>query len=185
MLWFIFWVRKVTFHSVCMYVHVILLHCFPSLVFMFNLNKLWTDTFIRNYIVEKKEERHFIWVCMFCFHESAYWGQYFYVSNWRRDWHFTWSSEPCEGLAVCRAKAVQCIHFSVIRRWVLVWPLGMNPCPIFYSPECTWTPNICWGIKVFPLVIIYNDSQNLSSWLCNNIVQRKLRLVTLRTLRVN
>ena len=30
----------------------------------------------------------------------------FYVSNWRRDHHFTWSSEPCEGLACCSAKGV-------------------------------------------------------------------------------
>ena len=28
----------------------------------------------------------------------------FYVSNWRRDRHFTWSSEPREGLAISRAK---------------------------------------------------------------------------------
>ena len=35
-----------TFHSVCMYVHVILLHCFASLVF----------TFSRNYIVEKRKK---------------------------------------------------------------------------------------------------------------------------------
>ena len=71
MLWFIFWVRKVTFHSVCMYVHVILLHCFPSLVFILNLNDRWTNTFSRNFTDEKKKERHFIWVCMFCFHESC------------------------------------------------------------------------------------------------------------------
>ena len=25
----------------------------------------------------------------------------FYVSDWRRDSHFTWSSEPREGLAAC------------------------------------------------------------------------------------
>ena len=30
----------------------------------------------------------------------------FYVSYWRRDRHFTWSSEPREGQAACRAKAV-------------------------------------------------------------------------------
>ena len=30
----------------------------------------------------------------------------FYVSNWRRDCHFTWSSEPREGLAFCSAKEV-------------------------------------------------------------------------------
>ena len=95
MLWLIFWVGKVTFHSVCMYVHVILLHCFPSLVFTFNLNELWTNTFSRNYAVE--------FAC-FVFTKVAYWGQYFYVSNWRWDWHFMWSSEPCEGLAICRVR---------------------------------------------------------------------------------
>ena len=26
--------------------------------------------------------------------------------NWRRDHHFTWSPESCEGLGICRAKAV-------------------------------------------------------------------------------
>ena len=40
-------------------------------------------------------------------HESANWGHYIiYVSYWRRDRDFTWSSEPCEGPAACRAKAV-------------------------------------------------------------------------------
>ena len=36
----------------------------------------------------------------------AYWGHYFYVSYWRRDSHFTWSSKPREGLAACSAKGV-------------------------------------------------------------------------------
>ena len=35
-----------------------------------------------------------------------YWGHYFYISNWRWDLHFTWSSKPCEGLAACSAKGV-------------------------------------------------------------------------------
>ena len=30
----------------------------------------------------------------------------FYVSYWRRDRHFSWLSEPREGLAICKAKAV-------------------------------------------------------------------------------
>ena len=40
----------------------------------------------------------------------------FYVSNWRRDRHFTWSSEPREGLAICRAKAVPSFlsHFKTL-----------------------------------------------------------------------
>ena len=40
----------------------------------------------------------------------------FYVSYWRRDRHFTWSSEPREGLAICRAKAVPSFlsHFKTL-----------------------------------------------------------------------
>ena len=41
------------------------------------------------------KEMLFIWVSK---HESANWGHYFYVSNWRRDRHFTRSSEPREVL---------------------------------------------------------------------------------------
>ena len=40
------------------------------------------------------------------FSTSTNCGHYFYVSYWRRDRHFTWSSEPRVGLAICRAKAV-------------------------------------------------------------------------------
>ena len=39
-------------------------------------------------------------------HESANWGHYINVSYWRPDRHFTWSSEPREGPAACRAKEV-------------------------------------------------------------------------------
>ena len=38
--------------------------------------------------------------------ESANWGDYINVSYWRRDRHFTWSSEPREGPAACSAKGV-------------------------------------------------------------------------------
>ena len=51
---------------------------------------------------------HFIWVSMYLARkcESANWGHYINVSYWRRDRHFTWSSEPREGPAACRAKEV-------------------------------------------------------------------------------
>ena len=48
---------------------------------------------------------HFIWVSMYLT-QSTNWGHSFYVSYWRQDRHFTWSSEPREGLAICRAKGV-------------------------------------------------------------------------------
>ena len=43
---------------------------------------------------------------LFEYQESTNWGHYFYVSNWRRDRHFTWSSESHEGLASCSTKGV-------------------------------------------------------------------------------
>ena len=50
------------------------------------------------------------------FSTSTNCGHYFYVSYWRRDRHFTWSSEPREGLAICRAKAVPSFlsHFKTL-----------------------------------------------------------------------
>ena len=38
----------------------------------------------------------------------------FCLSNWRRDRHFTWSSEPRKGLAACSAR--EYLHCSVILR---------------------------------------------------------------------
>ena len=47
----------------------------------------------------------------------------FYVCNWRRDRHFTWSSEPREGPAACSAKGVPSFlayfkTLSILRPWV-------------------------------------------------------------------
>ena len=49
-----------------------------------------------------------------------------YVSYWRRDSHFTWSSEPCEGLPVCRAKEVPSFlsYFKILR---ISPALGIKP----------------------------------------------------------
>ena len=46
----------------------------------------------------------------------------FYVSYWRRDRHFTWSSEPREGLAACSTKVVPSFlsYFKI---------LGIGPAP--------------------------------------------------------
>ena len=49
---------------------------------------------------------------------------YFYVSYWWRDRHFTWSSEPHEGLAVCSSTS---ISHSILRPYVLVRPWEWNP----------------------------------------------------------
>ena len=40
----------------------------------------------------------------------------FYVSSWRQDCHFTWSSEPREGLTVCMAMTAPSFlsHFKTL-----------------------------------------------------------------------
>ena len=45
-----------------------------------------------------------------------FWGSYFYISYWTKARHFTWSSEPCKGLAVCKAKVVPSMfsHFKTV-----------------------------------------------------------------------
>ena len=43
---------------------------------------------------------------MTIYHESGNWGRYINVSHWGWGHHFTWSSEPHKGLAICRAKVV-------------------------------------------------------------------------------
>ena len=51
---------------------------------------------------------------------------YFYVSYWRRDRYFTWSSERREGLAVCWAKAIPSFlsHFKTL---CVVQVAGIEP----------------------------------------------------------
>jgi len=48
---------------------------------------------------------HFIWVSMYLARKYQL-GTLFYVYHRRRDCHFTWSSEPRQGVAICKAKAV-------------------------------------------------------------------------------
>ena len=70
------------------------------------LVNIWTE--------EKK--MHVIWVSMYLARISTNWGHYFYVSYWRRDRYFTWSFEPREGLAICKAKVVPSFlgHFKTL-----------------------------------------------------------------------
>ena len=42
-------------------------------------------------------KKHFLFECQCLQLESTNWGHYFYVSNCRRDRHFTWSADPREG----------------------------------------------------------------------------------------
>ena len=57
-----------TFHSVCMYVHVILLHCFPSLVFIYlNLYELQTNTSSKIKLMKKRKKGIFFEFACFVF----------------------------------------------------------------------------------------------------------------------
>ena len=61
--------------------------------------------FHAKWALSSEKKMHFIWVSMYLAGKSN-WGHFFYVSLWRRNRHFKWTSEPHEGLPVCRAKKV-------------------------------------------------------------------------------
>ena len=63
-----------------------------------------------------KKQCTFLFECQCIWNENTNWGHYFYVSWWRRDRHFTWSSKPREGLAACSAKEVPSFlsHFKTL-----------------------------------------------------------------------
>ena len=64
------------------------------------------------------------------FSTKVNWGHHFYISCWRRDCHFTWSSEPLEAQVCPLAVQSEYLHFSVILRpRVLVRPRESNPRP--------------------------------------------------------
>ena len=64
--------------------------------------------------------------CQGILHKSTNWGHYFYISNWRRDSQFTWSSKPREGLAACSAKGVPSI-LSYLKTRSVGPALGIEP----------------------------------------------------------
>ena len=73
----------------------------------FNLNLILTCYTYTLYIKPVKKKCTFLFECLYVFSTKVLIGDtIFYVSNWRRDRHFTWSSEPREGLACCSAKGV-------------------------------------------------------------------------------
>ena len=87
----------------------------------------------------------------------------FYVSSWRRNRHFPWSSEPREGLPVCSAR--EYLHFSVILRpWVLVRRQESNPRP----PALQSTRSTAWANTA---AVIVDYSQHLYIFSCSEYFQ--------------
>ena len=67
----------------------------------------WTGDYATSTLVFRAEKKNALYLRVNVFSAKVLIGDtIFYVSNWRRDRHFTWSSEPREGLACCSAKGV-------------------------------------------------------------------------------
>ena len=97
---------------------------------------------------------------MYIQHESTNWGHNLNVSYWRRNRHFTWSSEPREGLAVYRAKR-QCLHFSDIwRSWVLVRPHESSPLPPALQSSALLTEQILPRLKCHRNAICFKSTMS-------------------------
>ena len=72
----------------------------------------------RNIARERKKEKNALYFSVNVFSTKVLTGDIiFYVSYWRRDRHFTWSSEPREGLAACSTKVVPSFlnYFKTLR----------------------------------------------------------------------
>ena len=82
-------------------------------------------------------------------------------------------SEPCEGLAICRAKAVQYLHFSVIRSKYWSDPWGWTHAQYFTALNAPEPPkfvgeskySLWWSfimiLKTFPLdyvIILFGEN---------------------------
>ena len=67
-----------------------------------------------------------------------------YVSYWRPDCRFTWSSEPREGVAISEQR--QHLHFSFsLRPWVLVRPRERSPrSPVLQTSALPAEPILPW-----------------------------------------
>ena len=78
----------------------------PSYIYRVQLHThLYTSAYQKNKI--KKIKKNVLYLSVNAFSTKVLiGGHYINVSYWRRDRHFTWSSEPREGLAICRAKAL-------------------------------------------------------------------------------
>ena len=74
-----------------------------------------------------KEKKHFTGVSMYLEVESTNWEHYFYVSYWRRNLHFTWSSQPRRGPAACSAKGTTFISQLFIEDPKSGTVLGIEP----------------------------------------------------------
>ena len=62
---------------------------------------------LQRYKKKKRKKRNALYLSVNVFSTKLLIGDtIIHVSNWRRDRHFTWSSEPREGLACCSAKGV-------------------------------------------------------------------------------
>ena len=95
-----------------------------SLHFCRTLMSLW-DPPILNLLVCKYHHQILEWTLNNALYLSVnvlslkliiFWGPFFYISYWTKARHFTWSSEPCKGLAVCKAMVVPSMfsHFKTV-----------------------------------------------------------------------
>ena len=104
-------------------------------------------------------------------HESTNWMHYFYVSYWRHNRHFTWSSEPGEGLATCSAKGVPSF-FSYFNTMSIGQARGIKPATTNSAVRCSsdWTnPAIVKAAWWLELLQLYYSKQikkpvNIHAW---------------------
>ena len=80
---------------------------------------------------ERQKERNTLYLSVNVFSTKVLIGDtIFYVFYWRRDLHFTWSSEPRKGLAICRAKVVPLLPLPLPSFLSYFKTLSIGPVPV-------------------------------------------------------
>ena len=95
-----------------------------------------------------KEKKHFTGVSMYLEVESTNWEHYFYVSYWRRNLHFTWSSQPRRGPAACSAKGLPSFLSYSLKTVSRVRSRELNPRPPALQSNALPTELILSGLII-------------------------------------
>ena len=97
------------------------------------------------------------------YHKSYLLGTlFFYVSNWRRDHHFTWSSEPHEGLATCSAKGVP-YFLSYFKALSIGLAPGIEPATFRSALKCSTD----WATLARSVSVLSDYESNILGKFCD------------------
>ena len=102
----------------------------------------------KGHLREWEKKNHFIGVSVYLEVESTNGGHFFYVSYWRRDRHFTWSSQPPEGSPAYSANGLPSFLSYSLKTVSRVRSRELNPRPPALQSNALPTELILSGLII-------------------------------------